>query len=55
MNCDKKRNQNRCHIIKEELMKFVWNPERPFTKWALSDEFKFDEEKPLIPCGGAGF
>ena len=46
------RNKSRCHIIKEELMAFVWNPKRPFTQWALLDEFS-EEQKPSI-VGGAG-
>ncbi len=46
----KARNVNRCHLIKEDLMAYVWNPDREFTKWALMDEFS--EE--LKPTGGAG-
>ena len=46
------RNKSRCHDVKEELMTFVWNPERPFTQWALLDEFS-EEHKPSI-VGGAG-
>ncbi len=46
----KGRNVSRCHFIKEDLMAYVWNPERDFTKWALMDEFS--EE--LKPIGGAG-
>ena len=47
------RNKHRCHTIKEELMDYVWNPERPFTQWALLDEFS-EELKPSVIVGGAG-
>ncbi len=36
---DMKRNKERCFKIKEDLIAYVWNPEREFTKWALMDEF----------------
>jgi hypothetical protein len=44
----REKNQKRCKLIKEELMAYVWNPEREYTKWALLDEL-------ATPCGGAGF
>ena len=46
------RNKHRCHTIKEELMTFVWNPERPFTQWALLDEFSEELKSSIV--GGAG-
>lgn len=30
-----KRNISRCKMIKEDLMAYVWNPERDYTKWSL--------------------
>ena len=47
------RNKHRCHTVKEELMAYVWNPERPFTQWALLDEFSEELKSPAI-VGGAG-
>ena len=38
-NYDKARNISRTKLIKEELMTYIWNPEREYTKWALIDEF----------------
>ena len=38
--CEKKRTINKNKLLKEELMIYVWNPERDFTKWALEEELK---------------
>jgi ankyrin repeat protein len=47
------QNKIRCHTIKEELMAYVWNPDRDFTKWAIMDEFSDDLHAP-VAIGGAG-
>ena len=31
----KTRNISRCQAVKEDLMIYVWNPEREYTKWSL--------------------
>ena len=51
---DKAKIISKMNQIKEELIAYVWNPERAFTQWALMDEFKdvFGEE--LSASGGAG-
>ena len=38
--CQRRRATMRCHAVKEELMATVWNPERPFTQWALLQEME---------------
>lgn len=35
----KTQTKNKLDLFREDLMRTVWNPSRPFVKWALFDEF----------------